>query len=669
MTNNDDDNNKNENEQKKPAKQDELGTNPQIDTASGDDIHEEDEFAAFEREAKEAAAMAAARMGKDVVDEKIVVEETAQIAEPRDPIAQDENSDLAEEEEDEFAAFEREAKEAAAAAAARMGGGAAVTSTKLESEPNLVSADVDLEEEEDEFAAFEREAREAAASAAARMGGGASGDEAVISTQNQKATSDIENEDQNRTAHLGENTGEALKSAQEDNDALTLVTLAEIAAARKLASDKLAKIIDANSTSQGPKSQTIAVIGGGIAGITAALEAAETGFDVILLEKSPNLGGRVTRLNRYFPKLCHPTCGLEINYQRIKKNSRIKLMTMSEVTNVAGKRGDYKLQIKSTPRFVNAKCTACGDCAKIATTNVPNEYNYGLDTVKSAHLPHEHAFPMRYVIAPVVVGTPEGEAIKKACKYDAVDLDEKETIIELNAGAIIWATGWRPYDAAKIEVYSYSRSADIINNVEMERLANYDGPTQGKIVRPSDGAPAKKVAMIQCAGSRDKNHLSYCSMICCLGSLKHAAYVREQYEEAQIDIYYIDIRAHDKMSSFYERVRNDPNINFIKSKPGHILVGDNGKPLVCGEHTTSRELYRSSYDLVVLATGMEPDRDRALSEADDLEEDEHGFVIPALGGDGGQFSAGVASGPVDVALSAQSATAAALKAIQAVKAD
>ncbi len=201
----------------------------------------------------------------------------------------------------------------------------------------------------------------------------------------------------------------------------------------------------------------------------------------------------------------------------------------------------------------------------------------------------------------------------------------------------------------------------------MERLANHDGPTGGRIVRPSDGAPAKKVAMIQCAGSRDVNHLPYCSMICCLASLKHAAYLRELYADAEVDIYYIDIRAHDKMSSFYERIRNDPQVTFIKSKPGHIVVGEDGRPVVCGERTVDREIYQTPYDLVVLATGMEPSLGANFAAPADLEKDDYGFVVPALGGDGGQFSAGVASGPIDVALSTQSATAAALKAIQAVR--
>ena len=417
----------------------------------------------------------------------------------------------------------------------------------------------------------------------------------------------------------------------------------------------------------GPNSQTIIVIGGGIAGITAAVEAAETGYDVVLLEKGPALGGRVTGLNRYFPKLCHPTCGLESNYQRIRNNRRLRVLTMSEVVAVTGERGDYTVSVRTMPRFVNAKCTACGDCADAAQTEVANPFNYGLDKVSAAYLPHEHAFPMRFVVAPEVIGTAEAEKIKAACTYGAVELDQTEETFELRAGAVIWATGWKPYDANKLEVYSYSRCPDIINNVEMERLASHDGPTGGRIVRPSDGEAAKKVAMIQCAGSRDINHLPYCSMICCLASLKHAAYVREQYADAEVDIYYIDIRAHDKMSSFHDRVRKDPGVNFIKSKPGHIVVGEDGRPVVCGERTIDRGIYRNPYDLVVLATGMEPSLGAGAAPHIDLETDAYGFVVPRLGDGGGQFSAGVAAGPFDVSLTTQSATAAALKAIQAVR--
>ena len=417
-------------------------------------------------------------------------------------------------------------------------------------------------------------------------------------------------------------------------------------------------------TNNGPKSQTIVVIGGGISGITAAVEAAEVGCDVILLEQGPTIGGRVAQLNRYFPKLCHPTCGLEINFQRIKKNPRIKVMTLSSVTRVSGGNGDYTVQVETRPRHVNARCTACGACAEAASSQVPDPFNLGLNRVKAAYLPHEMAFPMRYVIDPSVVGTPEGDTIKAACKYDAIDLDERPDTFEINAGAVVWATGWKPYDAARITAYGYDRSPDIVTNMEMERLASRTGPTGGKIVRPSNGEPAKRVALIQCAGSRDTNHLPYCSGICCLVSLKHAAYLRSQYADAQVDIYYIDIRAHGKMEAFYNRIRADPQVEFIKSKPGHIDTDDRGYPVVCGEDTITREIYVRPYDLVVLATGMEPAMAGPGAPEVALTVDDYGFIVPETGD--GQFAAGVAAGPIDVAASVQSATAAALRAVQAV---
>ncbi len=418
----------------------------------------------------------------------------------------------------------------------------------------------------------------------------------------------------------------------------------------------------------GPKSQTILVVGGGIAGITAAIEAAETGHDVILLEKGPTLGGRVTRLNRYFPKLCHPTCGLEINYQRIRKNPRVKVMTMCEVSAIAGGKGDYTVTVTRHPRHVNGKCTACGKCAEAVTTEIPNPFNYGLDKIKAAYLPHEHAFPMRYVIAPEAIAAGEGEALRAACPYGAIEPDEAEETFELNAGAIVWATGWRPYSSSRLEVYRYDESPDVINNVEMERLAAHDGPTGGKILRPSNGEPAKKVALVQCAGSRDINHLPYCSRICCLGSLKHAAYIREQYEDAEVDIYYIDIRAHDKLESFYNKVRHDPQVRFVKSKPGHVEIGEDGRPVLCGERTIEREIYKEPYDLIVLATGMEPEAVEGYRPDVGVTVDEYGFLVANGASDGeGIFSAGVASGPLDVSMSVQSATAAALKAVQVVR--
>jgi len=414
------------------------------------------------------------------------------------------------------------------------------------------------------------------------------------------------------------------------------------------------------------ESQTILVVGGGIAGITAAVEVAETGYDVVLLEKTASLGGRVAQLNRYFPKLCHPTCGLEINYQRIRGNPKIRVFTLATVAGVTGTRGRYKVTVATSPRYVNARCTGCGDCAKASRTRVPNPFNYGMDSVTAAYLPHPMAYPMRYVVVPEVIGTPEADAIHAACKYGAIELDEGPKTFDISVGAVIWATGWKPYDAGKLESYGHGRIANVITNVEMERLAAPGGPTQGRIVRPSDAKPAKRVALVQCAGSRDYNHLPYCSRICCLASLKHAAYLREQYADAEVDIYYIDIRAHDKLESFYLKLKTDPQVRFIKSKPASITADAGGNPVLHGEDTLAREIYDRTYDLAVLATGMEPSA--AMRPAVNLAMDDYGFIVPALDEQTGMFPAGVAAGPLDVSMSVQSATAAALKAIQAVKA-
>ncbi len=418
--------------------------------------------------------------------------------------------------------------------------------------------------------------------------------------------------------------------------------------------------------SSGPASQTLIVVGGGIAGITAAVEAAEAGQEVILLEKGPSLGGRVAALHRYFPKLCSPACGLEINYQRIRANRRIRVMTMCEVTHVADNRGAFSVSVRRHPRYVNDKCTACGDCARACETTVANPFNYGLDRVKAARLAQEHAFPVRYLISPEAIAAGEGPKLQSACRYGAIDPEEREQLFELGAGAVVWATGWQPYDARRIDAYRYGHSADIITNVQMERMAAADGPTQGRIVRPSNGTPATKVAMVQCAGSRDVNHLPYCSRICCLASLKHAAYVREQHAEAQVDIYYIDLRAHDKLEAFYQKLRADPQVRFIKSKPAHIRFAEDGRPVLHGERTVEREIYSEPYDLVVLATGMQPVAPAGWQPRWGVEQDEYGFLVATAESDG-LCPAGVAAGPLDVSMSVQSATAAALKAVRAAR--
>jgi len=284
-------------------------------------------------------------------------------------------------------------------------------------------------------------------------------------------------------------------------------------------------------------SQSILVVGGGISGVTAALEAAEAGYDVVLIEKNPYLGGRVAQLYHYFPKLCPPTCGLEINFRRLKQNPRVRFFTMAELTSVCGEAGNYDVTIKLSPRYVNEKCTCCGKCAEVCETEIDNPFNFGMDKIKAAYLPHEFAFPMRYVLDPSIIGTDEAKKCQAVCEYGAIDLDMQETTFDLKVGAIIWAAGWNPYDASKIEYYGFGQYKNVITNVMMERLASPNGPTGGKIVRPSDGKEVKNVAFIQCAGSRDENHLPYCSGICCLASMKHARYIRDQYPDCEVTIF------------------------------------------------------------------------------------------------------------------------------------
>ena len=245
----------------------------------------------------------------------------------------------------------------------------------------------------------------------------------------------------------------------------------------------------------------VVVIGGGISGITAAVEAAEVGYDVFLIESNPFLGGRVIRANQYFPKLCSPTCGLEINFRRIKTNPRIRVFTQAEVENISGQEGDFEVTVKLTPRFVNDNCTACNKCAEVCPVERPNDLNFGMNKTKAIYLPHVMALPLKYVIDSTVCPGSECAKCVDACQYDAIDLAMPEEKLNLRIGSIIVATGWKPYDASKIDTFGFGKYPNVITNVMMERLAASDGPTGGRIVRPSDGKEISSIAFVQCAGS------------------------------------------------------------------------------------------------------------------------------------------------------------------------
>ena len=413
------------------------------------------------------------------------------------------------------------------------------------------------------------------------------------------------------------------------------------------------------------ETQSILVVGGGISGLTAAIEAAEAGYDAYIVEKNPYLGGRVAQLHHYFPKLCPPLCGLEINFRRLKLNPRIRFFTMAEVKDIAGEEGAFDVSITLNPRYVNDKCTGCGKCEEACTMEIDNPFNYGMDKMKAAYLPHNMAFPMRYVLDEALVKSDEGQKVKEACPYDAIELDMAPKTMALKVGSIVWSTGWRPYDANKLDTYGFGEYPDVITNVMMERLASWAGPTQGKILRPSDGSEPKTVAFVQCAGSRDENHLPFCSGICCLASMKQATYVREQYPDAKITIFFIDVRATDRLETFYKKVKEDENIEFFKGKVAQINPEVGGEGLILRvEDTTTESLHEIPADLIVLATGMEPNTSDSPIPFQ-VTYDDYGFVA-AQEATPGIYAAGCSRFPTNVSECVQDGTASALKAIQSI---
>lgn len=404
------------------------------------------------------------------------------------------------------------------------------------------------------------------------------------------------------------------------------------------------------------------VVGGGIAGMTAAIETAELGKKVILAERDPSLGGRVAAMNQYFPKLCPPTCGMEINLKRMRSNPNVRVLTLAEVEKVSGSAGDYEVQIRLNPRYVNEKCTCCGDCEKVCEIERDNDFNFGLDKTKAIYLPHLMAYPPRYVVDPDYAGDDRLKKCVEACAYDAIELDMQPRTITAKVGAIVWATGWKPYDATKLDNLGFGRYPNVITNVMMERYASENGPTGGKIVRPSDGKEIAKVGFVQCAGSRDENHLPYCSAICCLASMKQATYVRERYPDAEIHVFYIDIRAPGRMEDFYVKVQEDEKFFFRRGKVGKITENPDKSVVLEAENTLTGAITRMEVDLAVLATGMVPNT-AAEPPPLDTALDEFGFMAPDSAA--GIVGAGVTMRPSDVAAAVQDATGAALRALNA----
>jgi len=399
------------------------------------------------------------------------------------------------------------------------------------------------------------------------------------------------------------------------------------------------------------------IIGGGISGITAAVELAEAGQEVVLLEKDHYLGGNVSRFNNYFPKLCPPACGLEINFRRIRSNHRITYHTGARVSSVKGSDGDYRVGIRMEPGLINNNCTSCGKCAELCPVERPSELGR-TEGEKAAYINKGLAFPMKYSIDPALCKREACGLCQEVCDYDAIQLDAKAEDIVIHAGKVIVASGWILYDAARLENYHYAEEPDVVTNLEFERMLAACTREHKKLTKPSDGKAPRSIAFIQCAGSRDHNHLPYCSAVCCSASLKHALTLEAGYPDINAEIFYIDMRLAGRNEKLLKEAEGKERITLTKGKVGRINKEKKEAGLILEVEDIIKGTKRKDhFDMVVLAMGLTP----APIEAD-LQVNAYGFCLPQQSS--GIIPAACCKRPMDVSSSVKDATASALKAMQ-----
>jgi len=360
-----------------------------------------------------------------------------------------------------------------------------------------------------------------------------------------------------------------------------------------------------------PVAQTALVIGGGIAGIQASLDIANAGFKVYLVEKEPSIGGRMAQLDKTFPTLDCSACILTPKMVEAARNKNIELLTYSEVTDVSGYVGNFKVKVKKKPRYIDVeKCTGCGNCASACRLKgrIPDEFNLGLSKRAVPYILFPQAVPLIYTIDPnhclyIQKGKCGDKLLcKEACTADAINFDQKEEFLELDVGTIIVATGIDPFDAALKPEYGYGKYPEVINGLEFERLSSASGPTGGEIM--VNNKKPKKIVFISCVGSRDKQvGNEYCSRVCCMYTAKHAHLVKEKIPDAQVIVCYTDVRAFGKgFEEFYDRVKNE-GVIYRRGSVGEVYKKA-GQLIVRSEDTLTGEVYEEETDLVVLAVGL-----------------------------------------------------------------
>ncbi len=431
-----------------------------------------------------------------------------------------------------------------------------------------------------------------------------------------------------------------------------------------------------------PVTKRALVIGGGIAGMQAALDIAEAGYEVDIVEQKPTIGGKMAQLDKTFPTLDCSSCIVTPKMVDVGSNEKIHIYAYSEVEEVTGYVGNFDVKIRRKARYVDEdKCTGCGLCTeKCPMKKVPNEWNLGMDERSAIYIPFAQAVPKVATIDPRFcrkLTTGKCGVCAKVCGVGAIDYEAKDTFVEEKYGAIVAATGFEITDISNYDEYAYSQSPDVVTSLEYERMMSAAGPTGGHLLRPSDGKEPKKIVFIQCVGSREedscKGGKSYCSKVCCMYTAKHTILTKDHYPDTDITVFYIDVRTPGKLfDEFQRRAVEQYGVHYIKGAVGKVIPDPaTGKLHVQGADLILNEQVLIDADLVVLAAAVEPSKSArkiatmltASMDTNDFFTEAHAKLRPVESPTAGVFLAGMAQGPKDIPETVSQASAAAAKVI------
>lgn len=429
-----------------------------------------------------------------------------------------------------------------------------------------------------------------------------------------------------------------------------------------------------------PVTKRALVIGGGIAGIQTALDIADAGFEVDIVETKPTIGGKMAQLDKTFPTLDCAACILTPKMVDVGQNERIRIFSYSEVCEVHGFVGNFSVKIKKRARYVDeTKCTGCGLCTeKCPQKGIPNEFNLGMDTRRAIYIPFAQAVPKVATIDPMhcnMLKNGKCGVCAKLCSVGAIDYKQQDEFIEERYGAIVAATGFNPIPMDKFDEFAYSQSKDVVTSLELERLMNAAGPTGGTLLRPSDGKHPHTIVFVQCVGSRCSADAGkgkeYCSKICCMYTAKHAMLIREKYPDTEVFVFYIDVRTPGKLfDEFYRRAVEEYGVHYIKGMVGKVSPEGDKLMVQASDLIENKQLHIAA-DMVVLAAAIEPDKSArplatmltASMDTNDFFTEAHPKLRPVESPTAGIFLSGACQGPKDIPETVAQAGAAASKVI------